>query len=179
MPFSPTRAYVIPIILPSVEPVSDGMELFVPSHHPIMASKKRSRSASAASDASASDDDVGPMPIEVGPSSSSSSSSKKPKPSRLAHESLYLSALPNASRYHQSFMHRSAINYVCVTPFTSFVVTTSTDGHLKFWKKQEVGIEFVKHYRAHLGVITAVACSADGGILASAGNDKSIKVFDV
>lgn len=76
-------------------------------------------------------------------------------------------------------MHRSSVNYACVTPFTSFVVTTSTDGHLKFWKKQEVGIEFVKHYRAHLGVITAVTCSADGGILASAGSDKSIKVFDV
>jgi peptidylprolyl isomerase domain and WD repeat-containing protein 1 len=33
------------------------------------------------------------------------------------------------------------------------VITGSVDGHLKFWKKQETGIEFVKHYRAHLGAV--------------------------
>lgn len=98
---------------------------------------------------------------------------------RLAHEALYLAALPSASRYHQSFMHRAAVNHVCVTPSTSFVITTSVDGHVKFWKKQEVGIEFVKHYRAHLGVVIAADCSADGGMFASAGSDKTIKIFDV
>lgn len=36
---------------------------------------------------------------------------------------------------------------------TDFVITGSVDGHLKFWKKQETGIEFVKHYRAHLGAV--------------------------
>ncbi|RUP44753.1 hypothetical protein BC936DRAFT_149046 [Jimgerdemannia flammicorona] len=35
-----------------------------------------------------------------------------------------------------------------------FVVTTSVDGHLKFWKKTDRGIEFVKHYRAHLGTFS-------------------------
>ena len=34
---------------------------------------------------------------------------------------------------------------------TDFIATASQDGHLKFWKKQEVGIDFVKHFRAHLG----------------------------
>ena len=34
---------------------------------------------------------------------------------------------------------------------TDFIATASQDGHLKFWKKQEDGIEFVKHFRAHLG----------------------------
>lgn len=35
---------------------------------------------------------------------------------------------------------------------TDFIITASCDGHLKFWKKQEnVGIEFVKHFRCHLG----------------------------
>ena len=43
-------------------------------------------------------------------------------------------------------MHRDAITSVIVTK-TNFVVTASCDGHLKFWKKQEVGIEFVKHFR--------------------------------
>jgi len=33
-----------------------------------------------------------------------------------------------------------------------FIITTSVDGHLKFWKKKEdKGIEFVKHFRCHLG----------------------------
>jgi len=36
---------------------------------------------------------------------------------------------------------------------TDFIITGSVDGHLKFWKKQEQGIEFVKHYRAHLGSV--------------------------
>ncbi len=31
------------------------------------------------------------------------------------------------------------------------MVTGSQDGHVKFWKKQEEGIEFVKHFRAHVG----------------------------
>lgn len=35
---------------------------------------------------------------------------------------------------------------------THFLITASIDGHVKFWKKQEQGVEFVKHFRAHLGV---------------------------
>lgn len=76
-------------------------------------------------------------------------------------------------------MHRSPINFVSVTPHTDFLITTSVDGHVKFWKKQELGIEFVKHYRAHIGVVTATATSADGSLFASAGSDGTIKVFDV
>ena len=40
-----------------------------------------------------------------------------------------------------------------VAASTDFFITGSTDGHLKFWKKQETGIEFVKHYRSHLGAV--------------------------
>lgn len=76
-------------------------------------------------------------------------------------------------------MHRSPINFVTVTPHTDFIITTSIDGHVKFWKKQELGIEFVKHYRAHIGVVTAVGVSADGSLWASAGSDGTIKIFDV
>ncbi|OAX37556.1 hypothetical protein K503DRAFT_226461 [Rhizopogon vinicolor AM-OR11-026] len=64
-------------------------------------------------------------------------------------------------------MHRDYLNFVVVTK-TDFVITTSIDGHLKFWK-QEKGIEFVKHFRAHMSPITGVSASADG----------SAKVFDV
>lgn len=78
-----------------------------------------------------------------------------------------------------------------MTRRTNFIITSSLDGHLKFWKKQEHGIEFVKHYRTHLGPILAVAASDDGRSLASLGGDSggrttsgeavlgSAKVFDV
>lgn len=46
-------------------------------------------------------------------------------------------------------MHRDVITHVVVTK-TDFVVTASLDGHVKFWKKLEEGIEFVKHFRSHL-----------------------------
>jgi peptidylprolyl isomerase domain and WD repeat-containing protein 1 len=62
---------------------------------------------------------------------------------------------------------------------TDFIITTSIDGHLKLWKKQEVGIEFVKHYHAHLTPIVCVAASADGQVFASLAEDGTCKVFDV
>lgn len=124
-------------------------------------------------------------PPEESQSAAASGSLKKQKvaemsrPSVLRHERLYLDALPTASRYHQSFMHRAPVNFVSVTPYTQFIITTSVDGHVKFWKKQEVGIEFVKHYRAHLGVVTTCSTSADGAMFATAGTDRAIKIFDV
>lgn len=32
-------------------------------------------------------------------------------------------------------------------------------GHLKFWKKKSIGIEFAKHFRSHLGPIEGLAVS--------------------
>lgn len=97
----------------------------------------------------------------------------------LPYEALYLAGLPDASRYYKSLMHRDTLSFVTLTPHSHFLVTASADGHVKFWKKQEVGIEFVKHYKAHTAPVTAVACSADGALYASVGQDGSAKVFDV
>ncbi len=41
------------------------------------------------------------------------------------------------------------------------------------------GIEFVKEFRAHSGEIKSVSVSADGRSFATAGTDKTIKIFDV
>eukprot|EP00397_Hematodinium_sp_SG-2012_P037438 GEMP01040579.1.p1 GENE.GEMP01040579.1~~GEMP01040579.1.p1 ORF type:complete len:614 (+),score=127.20 GEMP01040579.1:270-1844(+) len=41
------------------------------------------------------------------------------------------------------------------------------------------GIEFVKHFRAHIGAIAAMCISSNGATLASCGEDKAIKIFDV
>ncbi|KAI0036439.1 peptidyl-prolyl cis-trans isomerase [Vararia minispora EC-137] len=120
-----------------------------------------------------SDDDVGPMPV---PESSNGASKKKRK--TLPHERLYLEHLPSADRYYKSFMHREVVNFAVATK-TDFVVTTSVDGHLKLWKKQEVGVEFVKHFRAHLEPIVGVSSSVDGTLFASISEDASAKVFDV
>lgn len=89
-----------------------------------------------------------------------------------------LNNLPSAKSYEISYMHRDVIEYVITTP-TDFVLTASVDGHVKFWKKCEGGIEFVKHYRAHLSAIVGLCTSYDGLYAASSSTDKAIKVFDV
>jgi peptidylprolyl isomerase domain and WD repeat-containing protein 1 len=95
-----------------------------------------------------------------------------------AFEPLYLEALPCADMYEKSYMHRDTVTHVVVAP-TGFVITASRDGQVKFWKKATVGLEFVKHFRAHLASINALALSADGTALATTSDDSSIKVFDV
>lgn len=67
----------------------------------------------------------------------------------LEYEKLYVENLPDAECYEKSYMHRDVITHVVVTK-TDFIVTASVDGHLKFWKKTDDGIEFVKHFRSHL-----------------------------
>uniref|UniRef100_H2YC15 peptidylprolyl isomerase n=1 Tax=Ciona savignyi TaxID=51511 RepID=H2YC15_CIOSA len=62
---------------------------------------------------------------------------------------------------------------------TDFVLTASSDGHVKFWKKQERGVEFVKHFRAHLGAITCMSASYNGELMCTVADDKAMKVFDV
>ena len=62
---------------------------------------------------------------------------------------------------------------------SDFVVTASRDGQLKFWKKMQAGIEFVKHFRAHLAPISGCAATLDGSLLATTTADRAFKVFDV
>ena len=67
----------------------------------------------------------------------------------------------------------------CFYCCSDFLITASYDGHVKFWKKQEEGIEFVKHFRAHLERVVDMATSSDGLLMCTISNDKAIKVFDV
>ncbi|KAJ1954509.1 Peptidyl-prolyl cis-trans isomerase cyp15, partial [Dispira parvispora] len=130
-------------------------------------SHKRSGSTSG-------DDMVGPLP----PKNPAATQVPSKKRRVLAHEDLYLNALPCAEMYEQSYMHRDVVNFVVVSP-TNFIITTSVDGHLKFWKKSPEGIEFVKHFRSHLGTITGVSLSADGLLFATVSVDKTVKIYDV
>ncbi|CAD6504500.1 BgTH12-00010 [Blumeria graminis f. sp. triticale] len=119
---------------------------------------------------SSSDDKMGPQLPSQLPHS---------KRRKLPHEKLHVSALPKSTRYSKSLMHREQLTFITMTPFTDFLITSSADGVVKFWKKVSEGIEFVKEFRAHSGEILSVSVSADGRSFATAGADKSIKIFDV
>lgn len=119
---------------------------------------------------SSSDDDMGPqLPTAV----------PKKKRRVLPYEKLYISALPVTTRYSKSLMHRDQLSFVTITPFTDFLITSSVDGVVKFWKKVVDGVEFVKEFRAHSGEIKSVSVSADGRSFATAGMDKTLKIFDI
>ena len=91
---------------------------------------------------------------------------------------MLLDKLPSTAQYEKSFMHRDLLSFVVVTA-TDFIVTASIDGQLKFWKKTEGGVEFVKRFRAHVSVITGIAASPDGLLLATIAADKTAKIYDV
>ncbi|ORY62263.1 uncharacterized protein BCR38DRAFT_371973 [Pseudomassariella vexata] len=135
-------------------------------------SNKRSHSDFAEQDGSdsSSDDDMGPQLPSVAP---------KKKRRVLPYQKLYISALPTSARYSKSLMHKEQVSFVTVTPLTDFLITSSVDGVVKFWKKDGQGIEFVKEFKAHHGEIQSVSVSQDGRSFATAGTDKTIKIFDV
>ena len=82
--------------------------------------------------------------------------------------------------YERSFMHRDTVTHAAVAGPADFVLTASVDGHLKFWRKTATGLEFAKHFRAHLGPITGLAISPDGALAATiSAADGTAKVFDV
>jgi peptidylprolyl isomerase domain and WD repeat-containing protein 1 len=76
-------------------------------------------------------------------------------------------------------MHREQLCFTTLTPHTDFLITSSIDGVVKFWKKDFGGVEFVKEFRAHTGEIRSVSASADGRSFATAGSDNTVKIFDV
>ncbi|KNE99561.1 hypothetical protein PSTG_07275 [Puccinia striiformis f. sp. tritici PST-78] len=131
-----------------------------------------------------SDEEVGPLPAGNDEKKKTEKSRKKARAAQQ-HKRLYLKNLPSSERYHRSFMHRDVVSWVTVTR-TLFIITASVDGHIKFWTKKDPkdgpGIEFVKHYRAHLSPIISVSASVDGMMYASVsakGEGGSIKIFDV
>lgn len=89
-------------------------------------------------------------------------------------------ALPSAENYERSFMHKDIVTE-CIVTATDFLITSSLDGHVKFWKLTVGGsVEFVKSYLAHQGPVAQMAASADGAWLATVSTiDKTLKLFDV
>mmetsp|Transcript_59589 Transcript_59589/g.143909 ORF Transcript_59589/g.143909 Transcript_59589/m.143909 type:complete len:625 (-) Transcript_59589:29-1903(-) len=119
------------------------------------------------------DDDAGPMPAPP----PAAGKPKKKKVLKNAH--VYLDNLPKAEMYEKSFMHRDTVCFTSASRETEFLVTGSVDGHIKFWKKQFEGIEFVKHFRSHMGTLLAMALSQDGRLLVTVGDDNALKMYEV
>ncbi|KAJ0395697.1 hypothetical protein P43SY_005127 [Pythium insidiosum] len=137
-------------------------------------SRENAKSTAAGDSDDDDDDDVGPMPLPA-----SNAGTKKRKKTALQFEGEYLKNIPSAAMYEHSYMHRDVVTHVVVAPETQFVITASQDGHVKFWKKMTKGVEFVKHYKAHLGEILGLAVSCDGLRLCSTSSDQNIKFYDV
>lgn len=119
---------------------------------------------------SSSEDDIGPALPSGAP---------KKKRRKLPYEKLYVNALPSSPRYSKSLMHKDQLAFVTMTPYTDFLITSSIDGVVKFWKKDSSGIEAVKEFKAHGGEIRSVSVSQEGRSFATAGADNTIKIFDV
>ncbi|KAG9455056.1 hypothetical protein H6P81_007960 [Aristolochia fimbriata] len=96
----------------------------------------------------------------------------------LQFEQTFLDSLPSAHMYEKSYMHRDVVTHVAVSS-AEFFITGSSDGHLKFWKKKPLGIEFAKHFRSHLGPIEGLAVSADGLLCCTISSEQSVKIYDV
>lgn len=109
-----------------------------------MSSEAKKLKRQAASEDDDSDEGwIGPTPEE------SAAPVKVKKKKILPYEKIYLENLPSAESYEKSYMHRDCISHLVVTK-SDFVITGSVDGHIKFWKKDDSGVEFVKHFRSHL-----------------------------
>jgi peptidylprolyl isomerase domain and WD repeat-containing protein 1 len=143
----------------------------------------------AAGESDSDDDDFGPRPVAASePEAADQEADAEPpaeaKPAKkkrvLAFEKTYVDALPCAVQYERSYMHRDLVTHSVFTPGgTDFLVTASADGHVKFWKKMPEGVEFVKHYHAHLGAVHDLQCSADGQRLCTTSADRTVKFYDV
>jgi peptidylprolyl isomerase domain and WD repeat-containing protein 1 len=126
------------------------------------------------------DDVVGPpRPTDVDRSDPEHDGSVPRKKRRqLEFEQLFLGNLPSCEMYEKSYMHRDVVTDVLVTS-NDFVITASCDGQVKFWKKAPASIDFVKHFRSHVGLIRGMAASVDGAFLATVAEDQSLKMYDI
>ena len=87
---------------------------------------------------------------DLGPSPPKDFKQRKLKKHNVQFHSMYLQQLPNQEQYERSYMHRAPLTHIEVTK-TDFIITISSEGMVKFWKKEPTGIRFYKLIRAHMG----------------------------
>lgn len=97
----------------------------------------------------------------------------------LQNEDVYIQNIPSCGAYEKSYMHQEILSHVHVTK-SQFLITTSNDGVIKFWKKTTNGIEFVKKFKSHAFPITDISVTPSGSELASISRlDSTAKIFDI
>lgn len=109
--------------------------------------------------------------------------------------------IPTPAHYQISFMHRSVVTHVITSWKHAYVVTASSDGIVKFWKRTQVVppeqktqnnkkekeaaatpcIEFVKSFTAHVGSVAALVMEdQEADVCVSIGHqDGIIKLYEV
>ncbi|CAN6665538.1 hypothetical protein TRVA0_037S00496 [Trichomonascus vanleenenianus] len=136
--------------------------------------KKRAAEERREEESSSEDEDFGP---QLG------AAQRKPK-RRLKKSSVFLSHLPNFSRYTRSYPHSAPVTHIVGGTATGgYFVSASEDGVIKFWKKSTEAfgnIESVKQFQAHDGRVTDVVFSPCGRYVATtSAMDLTVKVFEV
>lgn len=53
--------------------------------------------------------------------------------------------------YERSYMHKDIVSHILLSQRNKYIITTSNDGVVKFWKKAFRLIEFIKSFKAHMG----------------------------
>jgi peptidylprolyl isomerase domain and WD repeat-containing protein 1 len=108
--------------------------------------------------------------------------------------------IPTPAHYQISFMHRSVVTHVITSWKHAYVITASSDGIVKFWKRtqvvppEQVGqtkkdkeaaatpcVEFVKSFTAHSGPVAALVIEEqEADVCVSIGHqDGIIKLYEV
>jgi peptidylprolyl isomerase domain and WD repeat-containing protein 1 len=88
--------------------------------------------------------------------------------------------LPHSDLYERSYVHKELLTFILVAVKKDLVFTFSDEGVIKFWKKQYHLIEYVKTFKAHLGLITCARLNdLQDKMYTTSPVDKSIKVFDL
>jgi peptidylprolyl isomerase domain and WD repeat-containing protein 1 len=62
---------------------------------------------------------------------------------------------------------------------TNFLLTGSKDGIIKFWKKNNINIEFVKKYKVFLIPIVDIVVSRDGNLACVSSEKNELVIFDI
>ena len=76
-------------------------------------------------------------------------------------------------------MHKEVVTHIALSTISEIIISASSDGVIKLWRKIFHGIEFVKSYRAHKAPITTLTISGNGSkALSLSSKDQSLILFD-